>query len=79
MGRCLECEARERQKTEYGFCLEDGAGYYTLIAEVKTCCPVRVTLKSHCAAECVVDYNGTEYHIPYLQFMRSSWRDYMSF
>lgn len=72
------CPNCRNDKAVYGFTLEDGKFYMTMVKEIKICCAVKVKLISHTASE--VTFEAVENHKIYTKtrkdFMTSSWRVY---
>lgn len=60
---------------KYGFNLVRGCNYWTIIPEVKACCPIKVTVTDYTNAEVTVTFNGKTYTKSRKDFMESSWRD----
>ncbi len=80
MSYCPECERLNRSDYErYGFVLSDNCYYWTIIKEVKTCCPVKVKLEKHTATDVIVSYGDKQYTKKRGDFMKSSWRDIDSY
>ena len=72
------CPNCQNDKAKYGFTLEDGGKYMTMVKEIKTCCAVKVKLISHSASEVtfVAEDNNKTYTKTRKDFMTSSWRVY---
>lgn len=77
---CPECEKRNRNDLmKYGFNLVEGGYYWTIIPQIKTCCPVKVQLVESTYKSVTVEVNGKNYTKDRTEFMKSSWRDYDAF
>ena len=60
----------------YGFTLEVGGVYMTMVKDIKTCCAVKVKLLSYTASEVkfIAEENHKEYTKSRKDFMTSSWQ-----
>jgi hypothetical protein len=77
---CPECEKRNMNDLmKYGFNIVDGAYYWTIVPEVKACCPIKVRVTNSTYNEITLEVNGKTYVKNRTEFMKSSWRDYDSF
>lgn len=73
---CPNCEKINRSDFEkYGFNLHDGAYYWTIISEIRSCCPIKVKLESHDALTVTVVIEDKKFTKSRSEFMKSSWRD----
>ncbi len=74
---CPECEKRHlREYEKYGFNIIVGGKYWTIIKEVKACCPIKVNVVNAAGNTVTVEYNGKQYTKGREDFLKSSWRDY---
>ena len=74
---CPECEKRNMRELEkYGFNIVIGGKYWTVLKEVKPCCPVKVIIKETAGNKVTVEYNGKQYTKTREEFFKSSWREY---
>lgn len=77
---CPECEKRNQSDLlKYGFNLVKGSYYWTIIPEIKACCPVKVQLVDSTYNDVTVTINNKTYVKNRTDFMKSSWRDYDAF
>lgn len=81
MHPCPHCPQKPNQSDlqRYGFTLYNGAQYWTIIKEIKACCPIKVTLVDHTNSIVTVAVNGHQYTKTRKEFMESSWRDIDSY
>ena len=78
---CPECEKRNiREFDKYGFNIVKDGKYWTLVKEVKSCCPIKVKVidaMSNKVSFIVVDDSSKKvYTKDRIDFLTSSWRDY---
>lgn len=70
------CPNCHNDKAKYGFILERGGIYMTMVKEIKTCCAVKVKLIDYNASE--VKFEAEDNHKIYTKqrtdFMTSSWQ-----
>ena len=77
---CPNCHGfPQNDQMKYGFTLNRGATYWTKIPEVKTCCPIKVTLVDYTNSSVTVEFNEKQYTKSRKDFMESSWRDIDSY
>lgn len=77
---CPECEKRNKSDyNKYGFNIVKDAKYWTIIKEVKTCCPVKVTLVDYNSTNVILEIDGKQYTKQRDEFMKTSWRDYEAY
>lgn len=80
MKPCPYCPKHEQSDLyRYGFTLCNGAIYWTIIKEIKTCCPIKVTLIDHTTSNVTVEVNGQRFTKAKKEFMETSWRDIDSY
>lgn len=70
------CPNCHKDKIKYGFILEKGGTYMTMVKDIKTCCAVKVKLIDFNASEVkfIAEDNNKEYTKTRKDFMTSSWR-----
>lgn len=81
MHPCPHCPKPNNQTDlqKYGFTLYTGAKYWTIIKEIKACCPIKVELVDHNSATVTVEVNGKQFSKSRKEFMETSWRDIDSY
>lgn len=74
----MSCPTCENAFSQYGFRLEVGMKIYT--QSQKACCPTKgvVTYFDHNTVKFTTP-DGKEHSKPFLEFMKSSWRDKLPF
>lgn len=78
---CINCNNKRAisDKQRYGFELEVGATYMTIVEDIKSCCPIKVVVTSFDGGTVSFSVNEKSYTWGKKQFMSSSWRAWESF
>lgn len=80
MHPCPHCPKNNQTDLQkYGFTLYTGGKYWTIIKEIKSCCPIKVILVDHNVNTVTVEVDGKQFTKTRKEFMESSWRDIDSY